>query len=133
MLAKLDARPTNGDVPLADRLDRGTRVGRFVELPLPLRARLRPDVLERREVEVALRGEVAVEDRLGDSGGAGDLGGSGAVIAPVGEETERRLDQMLTALGSRHPGRTDGHAAISTMCSRTTSGRVRTRAIATTA
>src|SRR5256714_6119868 len=82
MLAKLDARPTNGDVPLADRLDRGTRVGRFVELPLPLRARLRPDVLERREVELALRGEVAVEDRLGESRGPGGLRGGGGVGGP---------------------------------------------------
>src|SRR4051812_40914156 len=120
-------------MPLADRLDGGARVRRLVELPLPLLARLRPHVLERGEVQVALRGEVPVQDRLRDPRGAGDLRGGRAVVAALGEEEERGLDQVLPAVRGRHPGSGDAHAASSAMCSRTTSGRVRTVTTATIA
>ena len=53
---------------------------------LPAGARLLPDVLERREVEVALRREVAVDDRLGDARGARDLGGRRAAVAALDED-----------------------------------------------
>ena len=120
-------------MPLADRLDRGAGVGRLVELPLPGLARLRPHVLERGEVEIALRGEMAVQDRLRDPGGACDLRGRRAVVAALGEEADRGLDQMLPAVGRRHPRGGDAHAASSAMCSRTTSGRARTVTTATIA
>src|SRR6478609_3258398 len=110
----------------SDGLDRGARVGSLVERPLPGVAGLRPDVLERGEVQVALRGEVPVEDRFRDPGRAGDLRGGRAVVAALGEEADRGLDEVLPALGRRHPRRGDAHAASSAMCSRTTSGRVRT-------
>src|SRR5204862_464994 len=83
--------------------DGGARVGRLVESPLPGLARLRPDVLERGEVQVALRGEVPVEDRLRDSGRAGNLRCRRAVVAALGEEADRGLDQVLPAVGRRHP------------------------------
>src|SRR5262245_2953608 len=132
-LRELELRRPDRDVPLADRLDGGAGIGGLVELPLPVLARLRPDVLERREVQVALRGEVPVQDRLRDAGGAGDLRGGGAVVAAVREEADRRLDQVPAAIGRRHPGRCDAHAASSAMCSCTTWGRVRTVTTATIA
>jgi len=85
-------------VSLADRLDGRTRVRRVGERPFPARTHLRPDVLEPREIELALRGEVAVEDRLGDARGASDLGGRRAVVAPLGEQADCRLDEVLPAL-----------------------------------
>src|SRR5205823_9963961 len=132
-LGELELRRPQRGVPFADRLDGGARVGRLVELPLPLRARLRPDVLERGEVQVALRGEVPVQDRLRDTGGAGDLRCGRAVVAALGEEANCSLHQVLAAVGRRHPRRRDAHAASSAMCSRTTSGRVRTVTTATIA
>ena len=132
-LRELELRRPDRDVPLADRLDRGAGVGGLVELPLPGLARLRPDVLERGEVQVALRGEVPVEDRLRDAGGAGDLRGRRPVVTALGEEADRRFDQVPPAVDRRHPRRRGGHAAISAMRSRTTSGRVRTVTTATIA
>src|SRR5436853_280546 len=120
-------------MPLADRLDRGAGVGRLGELPLPSLARLRPNVLERGEIEVTLRGEMPVEDRLRDTGGAGDLGGGRAVVAALGEEADRGVDEVLPPLGGRHPRSGRAHTAISAMCSRTTAGRVRTVTTATMA
>jgi hypothetical protein len=64
-LGELELRRPDGDVPLADGLDRCARVFGLLELPLPGL----PDrhVLERGEVEVGLRGEVPVQDRLRDA------------------------------------------------------------------
>src|SRR5581483_4535268 len=122
-----------GEVPPADVREAGVDGRRPEQDRLPLRLRLLPDVVERGEVELALGGEVAIEDRLGDAGGARDLRRRRPVVAPLGEEADRGLDEVPPAVGGRHPRRGDSHAASSAMCSRTTSGRVRTVTTATIA
>jgi hypothetical protein len=59
---------------------------RLSELRVECRAEGLPRGVETREVELALRGEVAVEDRLGDARRAGDLRGRGAAVAGARED-----------------------------------------------
>jgi len=133
-LGHLELAVANRHVAAAHRLEGFADVVGRLERPLPRGARLSPHVIERREVEVALRGEVTVEDRLGDARRAGDLRRRRAPVAPVREDLDRRRDQRFAALGRRQANRAR-HAAssASTMCARSTAGFVRTRTIATAA
>jgi hypothetical protein len=83
--------------------DRGHRlaVAELVELGVERRPQRFPGGLEAREVEVALRAEVAVQDRLGDAGLAGDLGGRGAAVAADHEDALSSRDDRLPALRRR--------------------------------
>ena len=54
-----------------------------------------PRLVEAREVEVALRAEVAVEDRLADARLARDLRGRRPAVARAGEERARRVEHGL--------------------------------------
>src|SRR3954452_1962010 len=65
--------------------------------------KLLPRLLEAREVEVALRAEVAVEDRLGDLGGARDLRRRRAAVARAREDVARRVEDRLPALRGTQP------------------------------
>ena len=114
--------------------DRDARVGAGGDGLLPARPRVLTDIFERREIEVALRGEVAVDDRLGDARGARDLGRRRAAVAPLDEDARGGLEQVRAAAGGRHAwcgGR--AHAGISARCSRTTAGLVLTVTTATIA
>ena len=57
--------------------------------------------VEEREVEVALRVEMAVDDRLGHPGGGRDLIEAGRLVTALAEEPSRRLEEQGTALGDR--------------------------------
>src|ERR1043166_6400624 len=56
------------EICLADRLEPVRRVLLALDRPLPDHPDLLPDAVEAGQVEIALGREVAVEDRLGDSG-----------------------------------------------------------------
>src|SRR5436309_11515051 len=119
----------------AHRLEAGADVRRTEERRLPLPAHLVPDVVERGQVEVALRCEMPVENRLGDARRPRDLGGRGPAVAALREHVHRRLEERETALGRRQLCRRDAHIAtsISMMCALSVSGLVRTRTAATIA
>ena len=65
--------------------------------------KLPPRLVEAREVEVALRAEVPVEDRLGDPGLAGDLGRRRAAVALLEEDAAGRVEHDLPAVFGREP------------------------------
>src|SRR5439155_1826775 len=121
-LGHLEFAVASRDVTPPHRLERLADVCRRPEGLLPRRTSPAPHVVERGEIEVALRPEVAVEDRLRDAGGPRDLGRRRAAIAAFGEDADRRLDQRLAALGRRHPGWGNRQAASSSSA-RTGSGR----------
>src|SRR5205823_10549340 len=75
----------------------------------PRGARVAPHVVERGEVEVALRREVPIQDRLRDPGGARDLGGRRTAVAALREDAQCGLDQPPAALGGWEPSRRDAH------------------------
>ena len=58
------------------------------------------DVLEQRQVQLALRVEVLVEHRLGHAGGLSHVVHRRAVEALASEDLEGDLEQLLTAGGS---------------------------------
>src|SRR6266516_3916505 len=83
-----------------------------------LRAHLLPDSVQTREVELPLRGEVPEEHGLRDAGLAGDLRRRGAVVAALGEDAARRLDDSGLTLRPGQPDSGFRHAATSgTTCS----------------
>ncbi len=43
--------------------------------------------------------EMAIEDRLSDAGGFGDLGGGGCVVSPLGENPGGDFDELFPPLG----------------------------------
>src|SRR6266404_1905315 len=106
------ARP---DRAAAHLLQAGPHVGGVRDRLLPRAPSLRPHVVEDGEIEIALRREVAVEDRLGDACGARDLRRRRPAVAALGEDPDRRLDQLEPAFRRRQPRR-GLHAAISAMC-----------------
>src|SRR5438105_5778844 len=97
------------EVGLADRLDPVRRVRLTLERPLPENPHLFPDAVQAGEVQLSLRGEVAVENGLGDAGLAGDLRRGRAVVAALGEDLAGGLDDRPFPL---RPGET-AHAAAS--------------------
>jgi hypothetical protein len=54
-------------------------------------------------VELALGGEVLVQDRLGHSGGFGDVAHRGDVEALLREDAERYLEELTTTSCGRQP------------------------------
>src|SRR2546421_79813 len=54
--------------------------------------------LEQRDVEIALRREVLVNQRLRDAGRLGDLVDRGSVVATAGEDFQRGFEDRLAAL-----------------------------------
>jgi hypothetical protein len=88
-----------GLLPAGDRRRRGRRGARDQrsEDAVENRAVLLPRGVEAREPEVALRREVAVEHGLGDPRLAGDLGGRRARVAALGEDAQRRQDDLPAA------------------------------------
>ena len=81
---------------------------------VPPGAGVRPRGLEAREVELALRGEVAVQDRLGDAALARDLRRRRAPVAAVGEDPAGRVEHGLPALGRREARRRSCRSTAST-------------------
>jgi hypothetical protein len=65
-----------------------------------------PDGVEAGEVELALRGEVPVEHRLGDAGLARDLRRGRAAVAALGEDAAGRLDDRARRSGRERPALT---------------------------
>src|SRR6266536_109516 len=114
-LRHLELAVADPDLAVADCLECVAHVVGRGERPLPGGADIAPHVIERREIEVALRGEVAIEDRLRDPRRARDLGRRRTAIAALGEDPDRSLDQCLAALGRRQPCRRDGHAASNSL------------------
>ena len=57
--------------------------------------------VEQGQVEVALRIEVAVDDRLRHPGRGGDVIEAGSVVAPLSEQMAGRLDDQGTTFGDR--------------------------------
>ena len=104
------------EVGLADRAQPVRRIRLALERLVPERAHALPDRVQAGEVELALRGEVAVEDRLGDAGLTGDLRGGRAAVAALGEDAAGRLDDRLPALRPRearaHARRLDRRARV---------------------
>ena len=70
-----------------------------------------PRCVEAREPQIALRGEVAVQDGLAHTRLARDLRRRGTRVAPRGEDAERRLHDCPPALLGGEPARTRGHRA----------------------
>src|SRR5262249_49985779 len=66
------------------------------------------------EVELALRGEVPVEDRLRDPRLARDLRGRRAPIAPFRERSGRGLQNRAPTVRRRQPRAGGAHAGAST-------------------
>src|SRR5262249_1735730 len=98
-----------GHVRIGDRAQAADRVVRdrlLRELP-----ELPPGLVEAGEVEVALRAEVPVEDRLGDPGLAGDLGRGGAAVALAEEDAAGRVEHGLAACLRRETSPDGAHAA----------------------
>ena len=79
----------------AGRVLRERLLGELAELP--------PRLVEAGEVEVALRAEVPVEDRLGDPRLAGDLGRRRAAVALLEEDPAGGVEHRLPALLGREP------------------------------
>ena len=79
------------------------RTGHRCRLELDRRPQLAPRLVEAREPQIALRREVAVDDRLGDAGRARDLGGRRARVAARAEHLERAatIADRRSAAGSR--------------------------------
>ena len=63
-----------------------------------------PRLVEARDVEVALRREVPVQDRLRDAGLARDLRRRRARVAPLREDAQRRLDDAPAGARRRQGG-----------------------------
>src|SRR6266851_1795316 len=131
-LRELGLAVADAEMAAAHRLEARTDVRRVGDRFLPRRARLRPDEVEGGEVEVALRREVPVQDRLRDACGACDLRRRRPAVAAFREDTDRGLDELETALRRGQAGR-GLHAAISAMCACSVCGLTRTRATATAA
>ena len=66
---------------------------------------LAADLVEQREVELALRGEVLVQHRLGDAGRVGHVVHRRAVEALAGEHLEADGEQLLPTGRGRQAGR----------------------------
>src|SRR5438874_3971793 len=88
------------EVGLADRLQPVRRVLLTPDGLLPEHAHLLPDRVEAGEVELPLRREMAVENRLGDPGLAGDLRCGRAAVASLREDAASRFDDCALALGA---------------------------------
>src|SRR5436190_15187182 len=107
-------RVANGYVAAAHRRQELVGRLRFLDRIVPGRTEAVPRRVDTREVEVALRGEVPVEDRLAHARLARDLGGCGPAIRALREDAEGRIDQRATALrrgqprGDRHPATGSG-------------------------
>src|SRR5204862_4115846 len=78
---------------------------------------LRPGGVEAREVEVALRGEMAVEHRLGDTALPRDLSRRGRAVARPAEDANGRVQDAAPPLGGGHARTRDAHAASARGCS----------------
>ena len=65
----------------------------------------RPDLVEQRQVQVALGLEVLVEHGLGDAGGLGDVVHRRLVVPGSGEHLERDVEQLLAPGGGGQAGR----------------------------
>src|SRR6266511_3806175 len=65
------------------------------------RSTSRARLVEAGEIEVALRGEVAVEDRLGHAGLAGDLGRGRPSVAAAGEDAAGGIEERGAPFGRR--------------------------------
>jgi glutamine synthetase type I len=85
------------------------------ELLLDRLPEAQPCLVQACKPEVALGGEMPVDDGLGDPGLACDVGRRRARIAAGGEHAQRRVDDRRPALVGRKPGR-DAHAASRTAC-----------------
>ena len=60
------------------------------------------DLLDQGDEQVQLVAEVAVEDRLGDARGFGELGRGGAPVAGLGEEFGRNFQELPAAVRGTH-------------------------------
>jgi hypothetical protein len=69
--------------------------------------------LEHRPVELALRVEVLVQERLRDARALGDLIERGSVIAALGERLARGLEDQRAAVGRGHPPPRSRRPAVS--------------------
>src|SRR5207247_4990016 len=110
------AREQRLQIPHRRRAHAAPRLRRpqLVDLRLQLAADATPGLVQAREVEIALRREVAVQDRLGDTGFPRDLRSRRSRVAPVREDVEPSVDDRGPALGSGESrGRRLRHAASS--------------------
>ena len=131
-LGHLELAVADRHVAAAHRLERLAHVWPSTRAPAPSDvARLPPHVVERGEIEVALRREVAVEDRLGDARRARDLRRRRAAVAAVGEDADRGLDQRARAArpqaGVSAPSSCRHLREVRVLDRRLTSGRARPR------
>ena len=92
----------------------------------------RPGVREAGQVELELRSEVPVENRLGDAGCGSDLGRRRAAVAARFEDPQRCVDDRLPALRRRQARPLRAQAATSAETG-ASSASCRTRAKATPA
>src|SRR5439155_18176156 len=81
------------------------------ERRLPDRTDLQPRLVDAREVQVPLRREVPVEDRLADAGLACDLRSRRPPVAPLREHPAGGLEDSGAPLRRGEPGPDGAHAA----------------------
>src|SRR5215212_3122155 len=91
------------EVAAAHRADPEGRIRLLGDGGLPHRAALGPGSIETREVEVALRGEVTVEDRLRDTRSARDLRRRCAMVGALREDLARSLEERGAPLLGAQP------------------------------
>ena len=87
------------------------RVGLRRDLLLDRLAQAAPDLVHAGEKELALRAEVAVEDRLRHACSAGDLSSRRTAVRAGREDRERRIDDRRSAVGRRQTRPRDRHRA----------------------
>src|SRR5207248_6816707 len=80
-------------------------------------AEARPRLVEAREIEVALRAEVPVEDRLGDARLARDLGGRRTAVARPREDAAGGVEHRLPPCVRGQAVADLRHAASAIACS----------------
>src|SRR5690348_16963750 len=121
-------------VGVGDRAETAVRIVR--DRLLADRAEARPRLVEAREIEVALRAEVAIEDRLADPGLARDLCSRRTAVARLGEDAAGGVQYRLPPGLGGEPKPCRGHAASTAGCCAASSwwcSSFRIAAVATTA
>src|SRR5262249_46363451 len=107
-------------------LDLGPRPARLGTDLLDRLAEPLPDLFEQGEVELSLRLEMLVQDRLGDARRPGDVVHRRAVEAMAGEDLQRHTEELL-ATGGSGKARRHGYLMVIGRLGRSGSSAVRAR------